>query len=80
MLSLVSVCPGCSTPGVTPAAQWPGCSMWPSGDHIIIVIIVIIIEMIFRAADTKIEHLGLELSLEEVQHIVENVCSRQTFR
>ena len=43
-------------------------------------IIIIIIEMIFRAADTKIEHLGLELSLEEVQHIVENVCSRQTFR
>ena len=36
MLSLASVCPGCSIPVVTPAAQWPGCSMWPSGDHIII--------------------------------------------
>ena len=34
----------------------------------------------FRAADTKIEHLGLELNLAEVNEIVENVCHRQTFR
>ena len=34
----------------------------------------------FRAADTKIEHLGLELSLEEVTDIVDNVCNKQTFR
>ena len=34
----------------------------------------------FRAADTKIEHLGLELNLAEVTEIVENVCNRQTFR
>ena len=36
--------------------------------------------MAFKAADTKIEHLGLELSLAEVTEIVENVCHRQTFR
>ena len=34
----------------------------------------------FREADSKIEHLGLELSLEEVNEIVKHVCDRHTFR
>ena len=39
-----------------------------------------VFDVAFREADSKIEHLGLELSVEEVNDIVKNVCSRKTFK
>jgi len=37
-------------------------------------------DVAFRAEDSKIEHLGLELSTEEVETIVKTVCSKEMFR
>ena len=37
-------------------------------------------DSLFREEDSKIEHLGLELSLSEVGDIVKTVCSRDVFR
>ena len=39
-----------------------------------------VFDVAFREADSKIEHLGLELSLDEVNQIVKNVCTRKTFK
>ena len=35
---------------------------------------------LFREEDSKIEHLGLELSQSEVADIVRTVCSKDVFR
>ena len=35
---------------------------------------------LFREEDSKIEHLGLELSQAEVADIVKTVCSKDVFR
>ena len=37
-------------------------------------------DMAFREADSKVEHLGLELPKEEVADIVSSVCSDYSFR
>ena len=37
-------------------------------------------DALFRVEDAKIEHLGLELSLPEVQDIVQTVCTKEVFR
>ena len=37
-------------------------------------------DSLFREEDSKIEHLGLELSLAEVGDIVKTVCSKDVFR
>ena len=39
-----------------------------------------LLDAAFRQADSRVEHLGLELELEEVTSIVDSVCSRSTFR
>ena len=37
-------------------------------------------DVAFRDADSKIEHLGLELNSEEVETIVKTICSKEMFR